>query len=673
MPSTEDTLERSCRCTGFEAPSFCVVVLHLPDQVALVAATGTLQTPSRCHCPAMPARALEDSEQLPQELRLLRQSAKAVKRSNSRSDWRATPSLQLRRITTIVYLLCRSAELAAIWASRASRKRLPTLDHEDGKITQRVVLTWADNLRGDAEVNAALHSLEHHLREVADDFLIESLIIEDLLTYWSRGIQTTTEVAIVALLRKWRMRPRSDRKEEWLQRLADDTDYRKTWGRCFRARWNLRWAGDNSCRYMTSTVIQTKAAIFIRWMRWATRPRATAMSPVCINMDETAISCLKTTKGGMVGPATFSGPNTSLGCKKQGGFPRCVLIASIVNDDALQPILPQVFLPRSKPGVFPPMKIRRVFADARPPTQAYHGGSGFQSAESMRQWLKDLRRVLHARRPTHPWILIMDCYSVHVSLETLRYARSLGFIVVLIPGRMTWLLQPLDTHVFAQFKRLLRRSVMNRRLESEDGRITWSQGLVAATQAVQVKLISKSWKRVMRGAGLDAEPGPLRPVLRDLLNGVDLNPRPPTLEEIRIVLGSKGPHAQEVWKLLARSGRDSGSSNAAASGSNMASASNNSGAPQAGLGCDGPRPASSSFVPCSTQGTSGAPVSRRVPIGRRLWTPLPRNLMLLNSYPRRQGPSAGTRSQGTPTMPGVVQTGSQSQGRKRGPALSSVL
>ena len=64
------------------------------------------------------------------------------------------------------------------------------------------MLTWADNLREDAEVIAALQTLDHHLRKVADDFLIETLIIEDLLTYWSRGIQTTTEVAIVELLRK---------------------------------------------------------------------------------------------------------------------------------------------------------------------------------------------------------------------------------------------------------------------------------------------------------------------------------------------------------------------------------------------------------------------------------------------------------------------------------------
>ena len=79
-------------------------------------------------------------------------------------------------------------------------------------------------------------------------------------------------------------------------------------------------------------------------------------------------------------PAGFDGGNMGITTAKQNGFPRCALIASIVNDDELQAKLPQVFLPRCKPGVFPPMKIRQVFADSQPPIRAYHGGSGFQNA-----------------------------------------------------------------------------------------------------------------------------------------------------------------------------------------------------------------------------------------------------------------------------------------------------
>ena len=150
------------------------------------------------------------------ELKQVRRAIKAAAQSTGRHAGHTTPSLHVRRMATIVFLLCRSAELAAICASRASRKRLSTLGTLDGKISEEIVLAWADNLKEDAEVKAALQALEHRLRELADDFLMETLVIEDLLTYWSRGIQTTTEVAIVALLRKWSMRPRSEARNVWL-------------------------------------------------------------------------------------------------------------------------------------------------------------------------------------------------------------------------------------------------------------------------------------------------------------------------------------------------------------------------------------------------------------------------------------------------------------------------
>ena len=161
----------------------------------------------------MASECLDRDMVLEQELGNVRKAVKAVRRSSQSKTTLATPHLYVRRIAAIVYFLPNSAELAAIWASRATRRRCPTKEHLDGRIVAPTVLRWVESLRDDAEVKAAFHALEHKLREEADDFLMETLVIEDLLVYWSRGIQTTTEVAIVALIRKWRLRPRSARKE----------------------------------------------------------------------------------------------------------------------------------------------------------------------------------------------------------------------------------------------------------------------------------------------------------------------------------------------------------------------------------------------------------------------------------------------------------------------------
>ena len=214
---------------------------------------------------------------------------------------------------------------------------------------------------------------------------------------------------------------------------------------------------------------------------------------------------------------------------------------------------------------------------------------------------------------------------------------------------------------------------MNRRIASQDGRITWGNGLVAATEAVHAKLVCKPWRHVMRGAGLAVEPLALRPALRDLLTGVELDPRPPTLDEIKVALGTKGKHPEEVWALLTRSGSGRGGSCASASELHHAVASHDPEASQPVAGLSTTQAAAASSVPASTQAWPGAPSARRLPIGRRLWTPQPRDLMLLHSSARRHGPSAGTRSQHRPTMPGVVETESQTRSRKRALSLSSIL
>ena len=238
---------------------------------------------------------------------------------------------------------------------------------------------------------------------------------------------------------------------------------------------------------------------------------------------------------------------------------------------------------------------------------------------------------------------------------------------------MTWLLQPLDTHVFAELKRLLRRLVMNLRIHSENGTITWSQGLKAATDAVHAKLVAKSWRQVMRRSGMDHEGLHLRPALANVLGDVDLRPRPPTQEEMETVLGTHGKHAAQVWDLLVAQTDSRSVSSASGSGLVRPEATARHSAPLANS-TRADIPGASASATATTQNPSSiASSTRRVPIGRRLWTPQPRNMMLQRTLPVRDGPSAGTRSQKRPCVPGVVQTDSQTRKSRGNPSLSSVL
>ena len=71
-------------------------------------------------------------------------------------------------------------------------------------------------------------------------------------------------------------------------------------------------------------------------------------------------------------------------------------------------------------------------------------------------WLARLVRTLRTRKPDTQLILILDAATIHLSGTFRRRALSLGVRLVFIPAGLTWLLQPLDTHVFAALKRDIR-------------------------------------------------------------------------------------------------------------------------------------------------------------------------------------------------------------------------
>ena len=66
-------------------------------------------------------------------------------------------------------------------------------------------------------------------------------------------------------------------------------------------------------------------------------------------------------------------------------------------------------------------------------------------------------------------VLAMDCHTTHVAKAPLQFLKKIGWKVLLIPGKMTHLLQPLDAYAFANFKKQLAKAHQQSRIRSEDG------------------------------------------------------------------------------------------------------------------------------------------------------------------------------------------------------------
>ena len=226
------------------------------------------------------------------------------------------------------------------------------------------------------------------------------------------------------------------------------------------------------------------------------------------------------------------------------------MLAAVCNDSDIQPHLPQIWLPRGDPARIPSAATRAVFTAAGDPHEAWHGSAGFCTQRIIRAWLRKLKRRVVSRKPGVEIIVVMDVCPVHVAPSIAAEARRLRMELVLVPARLTWLLQLLDTHVFSQLKREMRRELWNAKASSPGGTISAAVQLQALTRATSNVLVQRSWTAFFPRVGLDGTVDALRPNLAALVQGEDLEPRMPTPDELAKILGAHRTNVATLHGLL---------------------------------------------------------------------------------------------------------------------------
>ena len=73
-----------------------------------------------------------------------------------------------------------------------------------------------------------------------------------------------------------------------------------------------------------------------------------------------------------------------------------------------------------------------------------------------------LSLVLQPLRERYQPLLFFDAVPLHLADEVMAELATARIWYLVIPARLTWLLQPLDTHAFAKYKRYLKTSFQDR-------------------------------------------------------------------------------------------------------------------------------------------------------------------------------------------------------------------
>ena len=222
-----------------------------------------------------------------------------------------------------------------------------------------------------------------------------------------------------------------------------------------------------------------------------------------LNLDETSVRFWYEPRLGLRRP---TGRVPLVGHARQatrGQLRRAFSHVAIICDDAsLQPHLPQVLLVNERTVTME--QYRRWAPLSGCNAKLWRGKSAWINDEIFARIIRELGKVLRARAGGRQAILLLDAHVCHFSRAALLACRDYGIWPVIIPARMTGLLQPLDTHVFSRFKMFLRTRLHQLMLTGASEDLTSEQVIDALLHAIKGVLQRHSWTPAFAKNGFGA-------------------------------------------------------------------------------------------------------------------------------------------------------------------------
>ena len=176
------------------------------------------------------------------------------------------------------------------------------------------------------------------------------------------------------------------------------------------------------------------------------------------------------------------------------------LMVSVCDDEVLQKKLPQFLILSS--AIARSSEIDHMRTMLPPNVFLWTRERAWTTTEVMVRVAKTLHACLREDLEGRQVIFSTDVYRAHIATEVWRAMATLNFFYFLIPAKMTWAMQPCDTHVFALFKRHLAEAAQTVAVGAEDGHVPLT-ALVKVVCDVIVKVIrGRSWAKAFSDIGL---------------------------------------------------------------------------------------------------------------------------------------------------------------------------
>jgi len=225
-------------------------------------------------------------------------------------------------------------------------------------------------------------------------------------------------------------------------------------------------------------------------------------APLRFNLDETSV-CLF--QGGGKGTIIFKKRRDPPATEPHESAPRakrrtCLThVAFICDRSDIQPLLPQVVV--GNEATLKAGDLARLIAACPPNVQLVRQKSAWNNMRLMVQIINMLASALRPHMDRFQPFLLLDASRVHLHPEVFYRSLALKIWPIVVPAKLTWLLQPCDTHLFQKYKADLQRAYQACRLDAGSRELEVEDFLTCMWSAIRRVFQGTVWDVAFDGDG----------------------------------------------------------------------------------------------------------------------------------------------------------------------------
>jgi hypothetical protein len=225
--------------------------------------------------------------------------------------------------------------------------------------------------------------------------------------------------------------------------------------------------------------------------------------------------------------------------------------ALICDRPDVQAVLPQVFFHNEH---FPTLRSLRATASEHPPNVVFiRQKSSWTNVSNLCDILRRVAASVAPWKSEFQPVLLLDCARQHVHWRVAAAAVRGGIWLVFVPAKLTWLLQPCDTHVFAAYKAFAQARYGEILAAAPSQEVSQEDWLRLLGHIVRVFLQGRVWHSafLQNGFGAQGQGGVRQEILAEL--GGELLPASsaerPSADHLRTLFpGGWNVPAKHFWK-----------------------------------------------------------------------------------------------------------------------------